>query len=85
MTKMNNIFLATGGSGGHIFPAITIAKKLAEHDYRPIFLGDSKISKFKGKNKVELRLIKSSPVNKKVIIQALFLIVIGVFSLYITF
>ena len=35
-----NIFLATGGTGGHIFPAVSVAERLTQQGYTPIFITD---------------------------------------------
>ncbi|NLK62854.1 MAG: undecaprenyldiphospho-muramoylpentapeptide beta-N-acetylglucosaminyltransferase [Fusobacteria bacterium] len=36
---MRKVILTTGGTGGHIYPAITLAKKLIEHDCEVLFVG----------------------------------------------
>ncbi len=40
MEKKITIGLAAGGTGGHIFPAIALAKELAKRGYRPILFTD---------------------------------------------
>ena len=73
----NNVVLTTGGSGGHIFPATALAETLTQKGYKPIFFGDKKISKFNGKNNLDLRLIHSSKIDKKLIIKVCFSIFLG--------
>ncbi len=40
-----DIILATGGTGGHIFPAIALAKALKTQGYNCILFTDKKTSK----------------------------------------
>ena len=42
---MKNIIIATGGTGGHLFPALTIGEKLKEErsDLEIFFIGDAKV------------------------------------------
>ena len=42
---MNRIVIATGGSGGHIFPALKVAKELAARDHEVVFIGRSDLLK----------------------------------------
>lgn len=44
------IFLATGGSGGHIFPAISVAEKLTDADNNICIVADSIYKKYSSNN-----------------------------------
>lgn len=48
--KKYKIFLATGGSGGHIFPALAIADKLTESGYSICVIADSIYEKYSSQN-----------------------------------
>lgn len=43
---MNNIIIITGGSGGHITPAIALAEELIKRNYHITFLADQKFAQF---------------------------------------
>ena len=73
----NKVILTTGGTGGHIFPALSLAAKLQDKGYKPIFLGDKKIAKFGGKIDWKIKLTYSSQINKKSLLKACFLIFFG--------
>ena len=38
--KNRYVAIGAGGTGGHVFPAIAVAKKLIEHNYRVLFFAD---------------------------------------------
>ena len=42
MSKVSHIVLATGGTGGHIYPAVAIAKELLHKGYQVTFIGQTK-------------------------------------------
>ncbi len=48
--KQRVVAIATGGTGGHIFPAITLAKKLVEEGSYVIFFTDKKIFNYLNKD-----------------------------------
>ena len=54
MQKNNNtIFLVTGGTGGHFFPALAVAQKDKEHKH--IFIVDNRVKRnFENENPVEI-------------------------------
>ena len=56
--KTYKVFLSTGGSGGHIFPAITIAKELTEHKYDIFIIADEIYKKYSLSN-LNYRIIKA--------------------------
>lgn len=46
-----NIILAAGGTGGHLFPAMSVAKALEEKGFNPVFMIDARTKlKFEEKN-----------------------------------
>ncbi len=64
---MNNkiIFIASGGTGGHIIPARCLAKDLTEKNFKVIFLGDSKIKSYaKPEDAFKSFAVKSSQIKK---------------------
>ena len=71
MNKNNkNIIIATGGTGGHIFPAVSLAKYLNKNGYRTILTTDERGKKFIDEKFVEkIKLIDSSSLNKKKLIS----------------
>ena len=40
--KNRYVAIGAGGTGGHVFPAIAVAKKLIEHNYRVLFFTDKR-------------------------------------------
>ena len=55
------IAIVTGGTGGHIFPAITTADALISHGFEVIILGDQKYKKYhKIDNNFQYKIISSS-------------------------
>lgn len=76
----NNIFVVSGGTGGHIIPARCVANELAKK-YRVIFLGDKKIKGYiSQEDKFSSKIIYSSQIQKKpiLLIKAAILISLGI-------
>lgn len=44
--KKNKILLSTGGTGGHIFPALALKNELEKNNYQTMVTADAKFSKF---------------------------------------
>ena len=59
------IFLATGGSGGHIFPAISVAEALTEDGNNICILADEVYKKYSSNN-LNHRIIKAGKTLKKI-------------------
>ena len=55
-TYKNKILIATGGTGGHVFPAYSLAKNLIKNNYKVEIVTDQRGSKFLEKYK-DLKLI----------------------------
>ena len=82
MNKKNKILIATGGTGGHVFPAYSLANYLIKNNYNIKLTIDNRGSKYL-KDYTNLKLIKisSSPLIKKNILKFLFSIFIISFSI----
>jgi len=82
MIKKNKILIATGGTGGHIFPAYSLANYLIKNNYNVELTVDERGSKYLRDYK-NLKLIKipSSPLIKKNILKFLLSIFIISFSI----
>ncbi len=65
MTK-NKILIATGGTGGHIFPAYSLANYLIKNNYDVKITTDYRGLKYlKNQNNFQIIKIPSSPLIKK--------------------
>ena len=59
MNDKKNIIIATGGTGGHVFPAISLANYLTNAGFKLILTTDQRGLKFidgKFVNKIKLRI-----------------------------
>jgi UDP-N-acetylglucosamine--N-acetylmuramyl-(pentapeptide) pyrophosphoryl-undecaprenol N-acetylglucosamine transferase len=83
MTKNNKILIATGGTGGHIFPSCSLADYFIKNNYSVILTTDIRGLKYI-KNYKNLKVIKisSSPILKKNIFKFLFSILMILFSIF---
>ena len=69
----NKIIIATGGTGGHIFPAYSLAKNFIKNDYLVEIITDKRGLKYLEKNKnIKLILNNSATIFKKNIINLFF-------------
>ena len=67
----NKIIIATGGTGGHIFPAYSLAKNFIKKDYSVEIITDKRGSKYLEEHKdIKLILNNSATIFKKNIINA---------------
>ncbi len=64
---MKSIYIAGGGTGGHIYPGIAIAKELEKTNYKVTFVGTEEglESKILPKEGFQLLLLKSAKMNVK--------------------
>ena len=71
MTK-KKILIATGGTGGHIFPAYSLANFFKEKDYNVDLITDLRGHKFlKDYKNLKIFILPSSPLIKKNFIKFL--------------
>ena len=71
----NNIIIATGGTGGHIIPAVALADYFIKNKYNVIITGDSNTKKYINNDKITFYELESGSSVKK--IKSLFRIFIG--------
>lgn len=84
---MKTIFIATGGTGGHITPARCLAKKLAEENIKTIILGDYKYKSYiKQEDRFASFIISASQLNKGLaMVKTAFKIGLGVLQSFYYF
>ena len=87
---MNNdikkIIIATGGTGGHIFPAYSLARHLTENKINVELASDKRGLKYlKDCHDIKITQINSSTIFKKNIFQKLFSLVVIFFSIFRSF
>ncbi len=79
----NKIIIATGGTGGHVFPAYSLAKNLIKNDYLVEIITDKRGLKFLDTKKdIKFILNNSTTIFKKKIINS-FLSIFVIFFSYI--
>ena len=82
MTKKNKILIATGGTGGHVFPAYSLASYLLSKNYSVEITTDKRgIDYLKNYDNLNLIKLPSSPLIKKNILSFLFSIFIILYSI----
>lgn len=66
MSQNNRVFIASGGTGGHIMPARSLALELAKENYQTWLFGDSKYRGYiKKSDKFKSVIIGASQLEKK--------------------
>ena len=84
--KLNKIFIATGGTGGHIFPAYSLAKHLMNKKIEVELITDKRGFKFlKEFNNLKITQINSTTIYKKNIFNLFTSILIITYSLLRSF
>ena len=79
----NKIIIATGGTGGHVFPAYSLAKNFIKNDYIVEIITDERGLKYLDKHKdIKFTLNNSTSIFKKKIINS-FLSIFVIFFSYI--
>ena len=80
--KFKKIIIATGGTGGHVFPAYCVAKHLFENNTNVTIISDRRGLKYlQNFNDIKVIEINSSTIFKKHIIEQLFSILIISFAI----
>ena len=83
MTKKNKILIAAGGTGGHVFPAYSLANYLMKNNYNVRLITDNRgFSYLKDYKNLNITKISSSPLIKKNPFEFLLSIVIILFSVF---
>mgnify|MGYP005992816143 CR=1 FL=1 len=81
MTK-KKILIATGGTGGHVFPAYSLAKYLIDKKFNIKLTTDIRGSQYlKNYENLNLAIIPSSPLARKSFLKFIFSILIIIFSI----
>ena len=57
--EQKKIIISTGGTGGHIFPAIVLAKYLKKNKFDVLLIGNKKIDDYIKKDELEYKIINS--------------------------
>ncbi|RPH01011.1 MAG: UDP-N-acetylglucosamine--N-acetylmuramyl-(pentapeptide) pyrophosphoryl-undecaprenol N-acetylglucosamine transferase [Candidatus Pelagibacter sp. TMED153] len=84
--KIKKIIIATGGTGGHIFPAYSLAKHFIENEADVKIISDKRGLKYlKDYDDIKVVEINSSPVFKKNIFKLLFSILTILYSTFRSF
>ena len=80
--KNNKILIATGGTGGHVFPALSLAKHFIKNQYLVEIVTDERGMRFLNKYpELKLTLIKSGTIFKKNIFKIIISFFVIIFSL----
>lgn len=81
---MAKIIITTGGSGGHIFPALTLAEQLQSKGHKILFVSDARLLNFKShiSNKIKYKIVPSDYFRGGVIsrLKVLIQIMLGIVS-----
>ena len=64
--KNNSIIISTGGTGGHIIPAIALANYFLENKYNVLVVGDDNVKKYLTDEKIKFQKIDSGSSLRKI-------------------
>tara|TARA_B100001093_G_scaffold417583_1_gene408601 strand:+ start:1152 stop:2249 length:1098 start_codon:yes stop_codon:yes gene_type:complete len=83
MIKKKKILIATGGTGGHVLPAYSLASNLKKNNYNVKLITDNRGFEYlKDYKNLDIIKISSSPLIKKNSLKFLFSITIILFSIF---
>jgi UDP-N-acetylglucosamine--N-acetylmuramyl-(pentapeptide) pyrophosphoryl-undecaprenol N-acetylglucosamine transferase len=83
LINKNKIIIATGGTGGHIFPAYSLAKNFIKNNYSVEIITDQRGLKYLDSNKdIKLILNNSATIFKKKFYKFIFFNICDFFFLY---
>ena len=66
MRKFKKLFFCTGGTGGHVFPAISLYENFKNYKHQIIFLTDKRCEYILKENRINYRIINVANFNKKI-------------------
>ena len=82
-SKLNKIVIATGGTGGHVIPAYSLASHLINKKINVELISDKRGLKYlKNYNNIKITQTTSSTISKKNILNFLFSILIILYSIF---
>jgi len=86
-SKSKNIVLAAGGTGGHIFPALSLAAELISKNYKVTLVTDKRYLKTypDAPGQMDIRTISSASASGNILIKikAIFIIILGIIQAWI--
>ena len=66
MKKFKKLFFCTGGTGGHVFPAISLYENFKNSNHQIIFLTDKRCEYILKENKINYKIINVANFNRKI-------------------
>ncbi len=66
MKKFKKLFFCTGGTGGHVFPAISLYENFNDSNHQIIFLTDKRCEYILKENGIDYKIINFTTFNKKI-------------------
>ena len=79
--KFNKIIIATGGTGGHVFPAYSLAKHFIRNQLDVEIVSDKRGLKYLKNSNFKITHIPSSTIYNKNILRLIFSVMIILFSI----
>ena len=76
MKKFRKLFFCTGGTGGHVFPAISLYENFKDSNHQIIFLTDKRCEYILKENRINYKIIKVATFNRKIFLWLIYLFTI---------